>query len=86
MGTPGFARTVWLGLLGISLSISVITAKRQAREAREQAETYGSVLSASEQMILARTSQRGEVLPQNDVCLPDRGDTRLDGSSIFLQF
>jgi hypothetical protein len=86
MGTPGFARTVWLGLLGIGLSISVITAKRQARAAKERAETYGSALRASEHMILARTSQRGEVLLQNDVCLPGRGDTRLDGSSILTQF
>ena len=60
METRGLVVAFWLSMFGLGLSISLIEAKQQAREAERRADAYRSALRASEQRIGIRTMKRPE--------------------------
>lgn len=60
METVGLVVAFWLSVFGLGLSISLIEAKQQAREAERRADAYRSALRASEQRIGSRTMKRPE--------------------------
>jgi hypothetical protein len=69
METVGLVVAFWLSVFGLGLSMSLIEAKQQAREAAKRADSYRAVLRASEQSIGAGTMKRPE---ENQLSFPER--------------